>query len=897
MLIYCRMILTILIATGLTTSFTKADDTIPHGKLPEGITPLHYSLDLEVFPAEERFSGEVSIQVNLVDATTKIWMHGRGLNSIETYVMLDDGSRVISKFEEIEETGISSVVTEKPVGPGKINIVIRYTAEFNNHLEGLFRVVKDSRAYAYTQFQPLRARMAFPSFDEPRFKTPFDISVTAHSEHTVVSNAPVKETIVIGENRKRVDFVSTLPLPTYLIALAVGEFDVVDWTPIPPNEVRKHAIPLRGISVKGKGKELEYALKHTAELVELLEKYFDRSYPFAKLDLVVPAELRSAGMENAGAIFYRADRFLINDTPSIWQLRNLASLHVHELAHSWFGNLVTPVWWDDLWLNEAFATWITNRELVAWRPDEFKKHDSVLTALSAVWADRLVSARKIRQPIENEGDISHAFDRITYRKGGGLLSMIEKYLGEEAFRTGVRHFINKHEYGVASADDFLAALSEATEEPGVIDAFRSFLDQAGTPLIESNLSCGTNGEIDLHLQQSRSLPLGSKGNSNRRWTIPLCIAYQKGSNRGEVCTLMREVSTTIRLPNNNCPGWIMPNAGGAAYVNFTLSEQGWKALVEQLHVLSPGEAISVIYSIRSAYQAGLIDTELLLGAAKVAAQSKHREVARAPMQMLSDLKNFYTPKHLRAKAVYRLSEIYRPALKRFDLSNATLAIEPGTNEEAKLRADLLWFMALVTEEPGLRTQLTQLAKEYLGYGPDNTSDETVLHPNILLISLIAAAGEEGLPFIDFLIDILRTTDDTVLRGHIIRALGYQTDPAVVKRLWKHIDDSNTPEWIASSLLRRLSHRVDNQETVFNWITSNYDALPDRLSKSRMKWLPWRSSSFCTTKDRDRVEAFYAERVKQHQGGERTLRNVLEYIEICAAVAQAQSEDVVNALTR
>ena len=892
-----RNLLSIAVIVGSAASVANAEDALPRGKLPEGVAPMHYALDLEIFPGEESFSGRASIRVELGKATKTIWMHGRGLDASEAYVLRRDGARVAASFEEIEDTGIGQIQTESPVGPGSVDIVIRYTAAFNNHLEGLFRVVKGDKAYAYTQFQPLRARMAFPGFDEPRFKTPFDIAITVRAGHDAVSNAPVKDTVNIGDGKKRVVFATTAPLPTYLVALAVGEFDVVEWDPIPPNDIRQHPIPLRGVAVKGKGGDLTYALQQTAEMLEVLERYFGRSYPFAKLDLVVPAELRAAGMENAGAVFYRSDKILMSDTPSIWQLRSFASLHLHELAHSWFGNLVTPAWWDDLWLNEAFSTWITDRALFAWKPDEYGRHRSVRGARRAMWYDRLASARQIRQPIENEGDISHAFDSITYQKGGGLLSMIEQYLGEDVFRAGVRRFIGNHEYDVATADDFIAALSQSANDPGIIEAFRSFLEQSGTPLIEANWSCEPNGATDLHLKQSRSLPLGSTADAKRLWSIPLCIAYQDGDGRGEACTLMREASTTVRLPTNSCPAWVMPNAGGAAYVNFTLPADSWEALIEKLPALPPGEAIAIMGSLRAAYQAGRVGTDLLLEAAKILARSERWDVANAPMQVLRNLKNYYSPRDLRPMAIERLRDLYRPALAQFDLSDRALSGEAATIDQALLRADVIWFMALDADDPDLRRRLTRLAKTYLGYGFDRPPDPTALHPDLVRIALMTAAGEEDLPFIEFLIETLRETDDPLIREHVIRALGYQTDQATLERVWKHILDPKTPEWIASSLLRRQSGRVDNREAIFEWITAHYDLLPERLSERRMRWLPWRSAYFCTKRDRDRVEAFYAERSKEHQGGERVLRNVLEQIEICAAVAQAQAADTAAVLGR
>lgn len=594
-------------------------------------------------------------------------------------------------------------------------------------------------------------------------------------------------------------------------------------------------------------------------------------------------------MENAGAIFYRPDMILMGESPSIWQLRGFAGLHFHELAHSWFGNLVTPAWWDDLWLNEAFATWIADRMLHVWQPENYKEHRAVGTAQSAIWADRLATARKVRQEIRNDGDVSHAFDSITYRKGGGLIAMMEEYVGEEVFRDGVRLFISQHEYGVATTEDFIAALSQTAANPAVETAFRSFLEQSGTPLVEVQLSCGPNNANLVNLKQSRSLPLGSKGNPKRLWSVPICLAYDNNEGRGESCLLLEKASQTLQLPGEHCPAWVMPNRGGAGYVNFTLSVGKWRALIERLGDLPPGEAISALVSLRAAFQADRVDVGLLFTAAEQAARSPHWDVVRQPLQMLRDVKNFYSPRDLRPQVMERLRAIYQPALARFDLSDKGLAADAGNSDGALLRAQVLWFMALDADHRELRAQLSGLAKRYLGYDKGAAPDPAVLHPDLVRAALVTAAGEEGLPFTEFLIGILRETKDSVLRAHIIQALGYQTERVLVEKVWQHILDPDTPEWIASELLRRQSNRVDNREAVFDWIVKHYGQLPDRLSQRRMRWLPWRSSAFCSNEDRDRVEAFFSRHAKEQDGGKRALRNVLEYIEICAAVASVQTE--------
>jgi alanyl aminopeptidase len=623
--------------------------------------------------------------------------------------------------------------------------------------------------------------------------------------------------------------------------------------------------------------------------------YFASPYPYAKLDLVAVAEFGPGGMENVGAIFYRQEKILIDETPSIYQLRGYAYIHAHELAHSWFGNMVTPAWWDDLWLNEAFATWMANRVVHAWRPQEFDDRGPVRGARWAMWSDRLVSARRIRQPIVSDHDIVNAFDSITYSKGGGVLSMVERYMGAETFRAGVRRFMTRHKHGVATAEDFFDALSESAGDRGVMRAFRSFVEQPGTPMLRVDWSCDNNGAAQVSLKQSRGLPLGSKGDAAKRWSIPICLAFPNGEERQRKCVLMTETAMTVPLATAACPAWFLPNEAGAAYLNFVLPDRGWDALIENLDDLQPSEVLSVIGSMGSAYEAGLSTTERVLEAARAVAQSPHWDVARAPMQGLRDVKNFILPKDRRSAALAEMQRIYIPALARFDLSDAGLATDEDNSDLALLRGDLVWFMALDAEEPELRARLSRLGQAYVGYGSDDVLHRDVLHPNLVRVALITAMEEVGLPFAEALIERLRRTDDAVLRNHIIYALGYQNSPALVERVWALILDPATAKRDASQLLRRQGRRADNAEPLLDWIVEHYDALLERLPRRHRAWVVWRLSALCDEADRDRVEAFFAERVKAHRGAPRALANVVEQIELCAAVVDAQRTDAVETI--
>ncbi len=861
-------------------------EEIPTGKLPDTVKPTHYWLDLNIVPQTENYSGTVKIDVTISKPTNKIWMHGQGLMISDAYIQVSNGNNIDAVYTEVNRDGVVKLEIEQLI-EGKATIFISFSSKFNQSLEGLYQVKRDGKSYIYTQFQALRARKAFPSFDEPRFKTPFDISVIVSGDNVAISNAPEIKSTPLSDSQRRIVFQTTKPIPTYLLALAVGEFDIVEWQDIQPNDIRSEPIPLRGIAAKGKGEKLHYALKNTEELLAILEEYFLIPYPYAKLDLISVEDFNPSGMENVGAIFYRQDRILFDKNPSIHQLRDFAYLHAHELAHTWFGNLVTPAWWDDLWLNEAFATWMSSKVVNTWQPESYDERAPIRGANWAMWSDRLISARQVRQPINSNDDVVNAFDSITYSKGSSILAMIERFIGKDVFRNGVRKFILANEHDSATARDFFKAMSESTDNDDLINVFNSFIKQPGTPMVSLDWSCDDQGNTKINFSQSRNLPLGSKGDAKKSWMLPVCLIYGFEDQRVENCLLLKEPASSVSLDTENCPQWVFPNGGGSAYMNFSLSSTGWDNLIRNMKYLEAGELLSLVKSAEAAYEAGLIDTQRLLQISKIAAKSDHWDVVKAPMQPLRNLKNYVLTLDQRSQILKVLQEIYLPALNRFQINEETLSKNAGSSDLALLRSDIIWFMAFDAEYPELRKLLTKLAQSYLGYGEIQKANPSVLHPDLVRVALIVAGQELKLPFIDFLINLLYSTDDAALQRHVIYALGFQTNETLVKRVQKAILAPETRRSDASQLLRRQAQRVDNREYVFSWIVKHYDQLLEKIPSSHHAWLVWRASNFCSEDDRNRVQEFFGERSKEHRGGSKAIVNVLEAIEICAAIHEVQ----------
>jgi alanyl aminopeptidase len=339
------------------------------------------------------------------------------------------------------------------------------------------------------------------------------------------------------------------------VAFAVGPLDVVEGARLTDDA----ASPLRGLARRGHGKEFSLALSNTPEIVALLADYFGQPYPFAKLDLVaVPSQV--GAMENAGLITYGEYLMLLGDNPPLNQQRAFASAHAHELAHQWFGNSVTMSWWDDLWLNEAFATFMGSKIVQQWRPSYRAAEELTQSALATMDADGLGSARRIREPIESFNDITNAFDGITYQKGAGVLNMLEGFIGETAFRDGVRAHLARHARGSADMSDLVASLVESSGRAELGGIMKTFTELPGTPLVDVQLRCGAQEQPTVTLSQRRYLPAGSKADAQQKWDIPVCMRIGVVDGVREQCAVLSEPTMDVVLDGvDGCPNWVMPN--------------------------------------------------------------------------------------------------------------------------------------------------------------------------------------------------------------------------------------------------------------------------------------------------------------------------------------------------
>lgn len=702
----------------------------PTGKLPDAATPIAYRLDFTILPDQPRFRGHAEIDVDLKAPARTLWMHGRDLHVAKALVRAG-GKKLRVTFTQKRPTGLAQIDFGATLPAGPATLSFDYDAAFTSTTSGLYHLRVDNAWYSWSQFESIDARAAFPSFDQPGYKTPFTISITTKPGFTAVSNAPEAETRRI-DGLVRHQFAPTKPLPTYLVALVTGPFATAHAT-IPPTPQRAAPMPLGVVGTQANARQLDFALKESGKIVALLEDYFGQSFPFPKLDQI-GSPIMPGAMENAGADIYGDGILFLDEQASTARKQAFGMVVAHELAHQWFGDLVTPAWWDDIWLNESFANWMGYRIGNAWRPGLQIELNAIEEGFEAMDVDALGAGRPIHQPITDDGEIDAAFDQITYGKGGQVVAMIAAYMGDTQFRDGVRLHMKRHAYGNASTDQFFASLADAAHDPRVLASLKSFVDQQGVPLVTLHRAGGA-----LTASQSRYALFGANLPAEQ-WLVPLCLRQ----GEAKACTLLDKPSMTIAAPGK---GALVPNAGGWGYYRFELDPADWDALIAAAPALPAAEALAVDDSLWASFYAGRSPVTRPIALTRAMAGHATRKIVFDNAHRLQDLerRGLVTPQALPA---YRklFVDLYGPMLAKLGFDPKLDAYSEESADQRELRSDLVELVAVTGHEPGLRAKLIAAFDAYVA------GDEAALDPDYRAVAAGIAVNERGVPFAQQLLE-------------------------------------------------------------------------------------------------------------------------------------------------
>ena len=843
--------------------------TPPEFRLGDAATPTRYDLRLAIDPREAGFEGEVRIAMRVNRATPTLWLNADKLEI--TSAAFEQGGRTKSARATLSGNDFAGFDVEGGLEAGDAVATIRWKGTIDERsTRGLFRQKDRDRWYAMTQFEAINARRMMPCFDEPGWKTPWRVTLDAPESERALSNTPEESAAPI-EGRpgwKRHVFAVTKPLPVYLVAFGVGPFEVVDG-----GKGGRSATALRYVTPHDRGSDAEWARAVTPKLLALLEDYFDRAYPFEKLDhATIPAAVGFGAMENVGFITYSSELMLSRpERESLEFRRAWASVASHEMAHQWFGDLVTMQFWNDVWLNEAFASWMARKTLTAYRPEWEDGWRSGENRRRAMGADRLMSARRIANPVANKDDIAAAFDAITYSKGAEVLAMFEAWLGEERFRAGVRRYLADHAYANASSTDFFRALGDASgrgEE--AVAAFRSFIEQSGLPMVDVRLKCERGGAT-LELDQHRLIPKGAQG-SEAQWITPAC--FRIGAN-GKVTKQCTEIHgrQELKLEAASCPDFVVGNANGAGHWVPRYDAPTLARLLRNVPRLPEAEAVALGDNTAMMLGSGLVTPADALAVARGLLAHPALGAKHAGVEIMDEVREDRLAAADRAAFVAIESQLLVPLAHK-------VGWKPGPKEALamqELRDELLPHAVLRAHDATTAREARAIAHRWLQDPArvDASIGATVLHTAARLADKAFYDDMEGrLPAITerrdrvALLEALADVRDPELRN---RALALAMRDGV-------IDSRDTVSFFKAALDDRV-----NGEPTLAFMASHWDRvkakLPDESGTGTRFFRV--AKGFCTPGAREQLEAF-APNLRKLQGGPQIYAQLKESVDICIA---------------
>ncbi len=680
-------------------------------RLPRNVIPSRYQIDLEPNLEAASFTGSVAIEVAVSAPTSEVWLNAAELEIHSASIESADGeSQEASAITLHEKEERAQIALANEVSAGNYVLRVSFTGILNDKLRGFYLSrFTDSegneRLIATTQFESTDARRAFPCFDEPDFKAVYGVTLTVPEDLFAVSNGPMTSETPDGNGKKVVVFADTMKMSTYLVAFIVGPFEATE-----PVDV--DGVPLRIVHPIGKGHLTGYALKAGAHALRYFTNYYGIDYPGQKLDMIAVPDFAFGAMENLGCITYREVLLIMDEERSTQpELMRIADVIAHEIAHMWFGDLVTMRWWNGIWLNEAFATFMATAAANDFNPDWHRWDQFSLDRSAAFDVDSLDKTRPIEVEVNSPQDADAMFDLLTYEKGGSVLRMLEQYLGEDRYRDGIRYYLDKHKYANTETSDLWDAIEHITGEPArsVMD---SWIFQRGYPLVSAAASGST---LTLTQQRFRYTPVD--GGDDTLWQVPVVLRYSTGGDTHEDRVLLTERSTEVSLKGE--PDWLVVNAGGSGFYRVRYSPELLQALAPRMQEeLLPIERYGLVDDTRSAMISGATSAADFLEFAKGFEDETDLDVWTALMTGLGTIHGLLDGQ-ARTNYEKQLADLYRTALNRLGWEG-----KPSDSaRDSELRGALISGLGGSAKDPDAIQKSRELHAKYL-------EDPASVDPNV-----------------------------------------------------------------------------------------------------------------------------------------------------------------------
>jgi aminopeptidase N/puromycin-sensitive aminopeptidase len=733
---------------------------------------------------------------------------------------------------------------------GKATLAINYTGILNGELRGFYLSKTDRRNYAVTQFESTDARRAYPSFDEPAMKATYDVSLTIDAADTAISNGPiVKDTPGPAAGKHTVTFLTTPKMSTYLVAFLVGDFQCTSG--------ESDGVAIRVCATPDKVALTPFSLDVAKRVLHYYNDYFGIPYPLKKLDLIGLPDFEAGAMENFGAITYRETDLLIDEkTASVHAKKEVALVVAHEMAHQWFGDLVTMQWWDNLWLNEGFATWMEMKAVRDLYPEWKVEQTIVAEADSTLNLDAQPTTRSIRAKADTPDEINQMFDGIAYGKAGAVLQSVENYLGPETFRQGVHNYLAAHTYGNATAEDFWGAQTANSHKP-VDKIMESLVAQPGEPLI--TFGAAANGMVPVS-QKRFFLSPGIQPDPKQKWTVPVCFKTAKGQD----CQVMTPETHSLEVP----AGSIFANAGGNGYYRSAYPASVYKTLVAGVETsLTPAERISLIgdqWAQVRANKASVGDFLDLMAAVK---SDPNPEVLSSAIEGFASI---YLRVAATAEEKAALSKwicsILGPEYARMPAASSTDS--PNTRE---LRAELFSALGLYGKDRAVLAQARTIAKQFL-------TDPASVDATLGQTALSVAAHNGDATLFEQLQKVFETSTNPEIQESALRMLAEFEDPALAERGANYaVSGKVRNQDAAFQFVIAMGNDVVREQT-WKFMQNNWDKVQAQLTTAMGGYLVSSTGNFCSASAREDVKSFFA--THKVAASDKALQHAIEHIDGC-----------------
>ena len=831
-------------------------------RLPQTVRPESYTLTLTPDLKAATFAGVESIGVNLAEPAASITLNAAEI-AFQSVTVAAAGKQQKAAVTLDAQKEQATFTFPEALPAGKATLSIAYTGILNNELRGFYLSKTARRNYAVTQFEPTDARRAFPSFDEPTFKATYDVSLVIDAGDTAISNSPVASDTPgdksgLGASKHTLHFAPTPKMSTYLVAFLVGDFQCTAG--------ESDGVKIRVCSTPDKVALTPYGVDIAKYVLHYYNTYFGIPYPLKKLDLIALPDFEAGAMENFGAITYRETDLLLDPkTASVGAKKEVALVIAHEMAHQWFGDLVTMQWWHNLWLNEGFATWMENKPVAALHPEWNIDQTVVADVNNTLNLDAQPTTRAIRAKADTPDEINQMFDGIAYGKAGAVLLSVENYLGTETFRKGVHAYLEAHQYSNATAEDFWGAQTATSHKP-VDKIMDSLVAQPGEPLLTFGEPAG--GKVQVN-QKRFFLSPTIQPDPAQKWTLPVCF---KAGAEGQDCQVLTPADSALNVP---AASLFFANAGGKGYYRSAYPANVYAALVAGVETrLTPTERISLIGDEWAQLRAGKATVGDFLNLVSAVKADPYAEVVSSSLGGVAAI--------VERVAATQEEKDALAAWVRHTFSPEYAKLGPPAESDSantrELRAQLFSLLGYYGKDPAVLAQASQLAQQYL---TDPASVDATLGQTAL--SVAARNGDAAL--FDRLQKVFETSTNPEMQVGALRLLAEFENPALIRRSLDYAVSGKVRNQDAAVQFAIALQIDGTRDLAWKYIEGHWPQVQAQLTTEMGAMLVGSTSSFCSANARDDVKQFFA--AHKVAASDMALKHAIEHIDGCIELRSLQ----------